>query len=346
MRSLLLMLVALIGYCPLSASAEVLCVRNPTELVTAFSTAAQSTAATEIRIRTGFYTLPQRLNYASPSDLTITGGWEGAANGCISRTPNSEITVLSTNSADTIMRVFLLNGANTEFTITGLAFRSGASNGALAACLDVESDVGSLAVVRIQRNVFRLCNNPTGSGSALNVLARSATVYVTNNMFTDNLSNTGIVSLRGLGSSTLYLLNNTLANNPQPSPGGGPGGLQVGGQPSDLILMTNNVMWNNGTGTGYDLLVNSGTPAIMQSNLVGKFAPIPPGVVNNNTLSVDPGFTNIVDFRPRVGAAIRNSGAVASEVLTMDLDGAARVQSNRIDRGAYEFPEIFSNGFN
>lgn len=345
MPTLLLSLLALICCLPLRAVAEVYCATNAAELVSAFSAAGQSTTASEIRIRTGFYTVPQGLSYASASDLTITGGWSGLASNCTARTADSELTVLSSGGQGVVMRVLLFPNSNTNFTITGLAFRSGASTNALAACLDIESDVGSQAVVRIERNVFRLCNKTTGDGSALRVEARSATVYVNNNLFADNLSGTGVVSLFGLGSSDLFVLNNTLANNPQPAPGGGPGGMQIGGQSSDLFVITNNVLWNNGSGTGYDLLINSGTPAIVQSNHVGEFAPFPPGTIAGNNSSADPGFTNSANFRPRMGASIRNSGAVANNTLNIDLDGAVRVQSNRVDRGAFEFTEIFSNGF-
>ena len=115
----------------------------------------------------------------------------------------------------------------------------------------------------------------------------------------------------------------------------------------DLIWFTNNVLWNNGTGTGYDLLVGNGTPMVLSNNLVGEMAPLPAGVVNNNLLlGVDPRFTNVVNFYPRADSPLRNSGVnPVGGIGVLDFAGENRVTGPQIDRGAYEFQELFANGF-
>ena len=175
------------------------------------------------------------------------------------------------------------------------------------------------------------------------ISARNAAVYVTNNRFADNFGVSAAVRLSALGGSNVRFSNNTVVNNFQPGLGGGLGGLLINGTATDLFFLTNNVLWNNGSGTGYDMSLSA--PAILNNNLIGSFDPLPAGTVNNNTLSTDPGFTSGLNYRPRADSVLRNSGVTAVGQLPRDLDGNARVQGTRIDRGAYEFPEIFSNGF-
>lgn len=338
---------------PFAAHAEVYCVGTAAQLRTAFSDSAASPNASEIRVRSGFYVLPPlngnpiSLQYVATSSLTMSGGWTGSNGSCTGQVADPEQTVLSADGAGQLLRFFLLAGAATEISLTNFSFRQGSVSTPGTACLEIESDVGSDAIVRIDRNAFRLCNGASSIGSALRINARSVDVYLRNNVFTDNASNTGAVRLGGLGGSTFYVSNNTIANNPQFGVGGGPGGLQVSGQPSDLIWFHNNVLWNNGTGTGYDLFVGNGTPIALNNNLIGEAAAFPAGIVNNNTLlGVDPRFTNLVDFRPRADSPLRNGGVTpVGGALAIDFAGSPRTQGTRIDRGAYEFGEVFANGF-
>lgn len=331
------------------AHAELYCVGTASELRTAFSDAQSSPAASEIRVRTGFYILPPlngqpiSLQYSATSSLTMSGGWSNA--GCSTQIADPEQTVLSADGSGSLLRFFLIAGAATQIELTNFSFRQAAGNA--ASCLAFDSDVGSDAIVRVDRNAFRLCNTSTGDGSALKASARSVDFYLRNNVFADNASVTGVVYLSGLGSSTFYVSNNTVANNPQLGAGGGPGGVQISAQPSDLVWFSNNVLWNNGTGTGYDLLVNANVPIVLNNNLIGEAAPLPAGAVNNNTLlGVDPRFSASVDFRPRADSPLRNGGTnPTGGALSVDFDGFARSQGLRIDRGAFEFREVFANGF-
>lgn len=341
--SLLLLLIAL----PWTAHAEPpYCVSTATELDAAFGAAAQSTEASEIRVKEGFYALAPiggsvfALQTASSSNLTISGGWAGA--NCSSQVLDPEATVLSGGGSKGVMRFFLVSQAQTEIEISNLSFWQS------PACLEIESDAGSDGVVRIDRNAFRLCQINPGNGSALRVTARSVDVYVRNNLFVDNASTTGVVRLGGLGGSIFHVSNNTVVNNPQFAPGGGgPGGMQLSAQSSDLYYFSNNVLWNNGTGNGYDLLVNANTPIVLNSNTIGERAPLPVGAIDIDTqLGIDPDFTSSVDFHPRRDSPLRNRGInPTGGALAIDFLGAPRVQGGKIDRGAFEVAEVFGNGF-
>lgn len=83
------------------------------------------------------------------------------------------------------------------------------------------------------------------------------------------------------------------------------------------------------------------------NNLVGASSTIAAGLVNTGTLSIDPLFVSAGDFRPREGSPLRNSGTNSAPGGNnfIDFDFAPRQQGSRVDRGAFEFREIFANGF-
>lgn len=133
-----------------------------------------------------------------------------------------------------------------------------------------------------------------------------------------------------------------MANNPQFGAGGGPGGMQIAGQASDLFWFSNNVLWNNGTGTGVDLSIASGTAIVLNNNLFGSFAPIPSGAVNNNTLNTNAGFASLADLRPTRNSPMRDSGVnPTGGALILDFESNFRVLGAAIDRGAYEYVNLF-----
>jgi hypothetical protein len=338
---------ALLAAWPFAARAEVYCVGTPVQLKDAFSNAASSPEASEIRVKTGFYALTPTggnvyvMQTASASDLKMSGGWTDANCTPGSQDLDPEGTVLSAGFSGGLLRFFLLSGAATQIEISNLSLRQS------SICLEIESGVGSDATVRIERNAFRLCQVNPGNGSALRVNARSADVYLRNNVFVDNSSTSGVVRLSGLGNSIFYVSNNTVANNPQPGGGGGPGGMQLSAMASDIFFLMNNVLWNNGTGNGYDLLATVNTPILLNGNLIGERAPLPAGAAELNALlGVDPRFVSSNDLRPRRDSPLRNSGVnPTGSALEIDFIGDSRVQGTRIDRGAHEYAEVFASGF-
>ena len=91
-----------------------------------------------------------------------------------------ENTVLSADGVGRLLNIFLQANAATEIEIGLLSFRRGSLDASVAnaaACLTIESDVGSDAIVRIGRNAFRLCNRSGGSASAA-VCSQASTVQI------------------------------------------------------------------------------------------------------------------------------------------------------------------------
>jgi hypothetical protein len=345
-------LTSLLSCISFSAKAETYCVSTAAQLRAAIDDAGASASASEIRVRKGFYSLPAAsatavsLTYSAPSDLKISGGWDGSNGTCVATVADPATTVLSTDGVGRLLNIQMISGAGTNIELQFLGFRNGAAGSSgLGGCINVDSDAGTNGTLNIDNNAFRLCST-AGTGAALVLRARSLDVRMRNNVFADNVSQLGIIRLSGLGGSVLYFSNNTLVNNPQIDLDGGPGGMQIGAQPNDLVWFSNNVLWNNGSSNGYDLLVSNGTPMVLNNNLIGKMAPLPVGIPNNNMLSSDPGFVSASDFAPRADSPMRNSGVTPNGGVTLLDQGATnRVQGVRIDRGAYEFSELFANGF-
>ncbi|MBL8299424.1 MAG: right-handed parallel beta-helix repeat-containing protein [Rhodanobacteraceae bacterium] len=343
-RLLLMLSMALVvagGMSP--ARAEIWCVSTPGELLAALASAADSVESTEIRVRTGTYFLTTRLNYNSASSLQVSGGWQGSPGNCSSRITAPGQTRLFAAIANTaVMRVQLPTAGATSVTLTGLEFTAGESTMfGVSACLTVRAEANSNATVRINGNVFSGCRSENLSGAALFVDAASASVSVTNNLFFSN-TGSGIVLFNLNGSTTVEYNNNTLSKSftsALPSTA-----LNISANGSNTIRLVNNVLWGNAHTRDIEAF---GSPISMGYNLIETVGSIPPGSVNVATLSRDPGFVDAINanFRPRADSPLRNSGGIPSVQLNVDLDGNSRVLGVRMDRGAYEFQELFSSGF-
>lgn len=342
MRTLVLILVAFIGSWTTQAVAEDFCVDTTAELYAALTAAAQSTAATNIRVHTGTYVLTSRLNYLASSDLHLSGGWQGASGACTSRSFDPDLTVLLGPANAPVMFVSLPANGLTNFTATGITFADGASTVlGTSACLTVNSETDSNAEIRIEGNSFASCDSDSTPGTALAIRARSAVAYIVNNKITNNQGIGSSVNIDAFGSSDVFISNNTVAYNP----GQSKTGMSISGQSTDAFTLVNNVLWGNGDANGQDLYIAAGTPAVLNSNHVGRNLPFPATTVNIATSNSNPGFIGSTNLRPLRTASIRNSGVTANGQLANDLDGAMRVQGGRIDRGAYEYSEVFANGF-
>jgi hypothetical protein len=336
------------------AAAETICVGSQAQLVAAFATAAASPEATEIRVRAGQYLLPAptsstpSLVYSADSDLVVSGGWTGAGGTCTTRGPHPNTTVLNAGGTGPLMRLFAFSSSGVNIEIRGLSLRSGLTPDPLrAACLEIESDAGSEASFVVEQNTFLDCVRTATSGTpggAISVRLRDASARIRNNVVTTSFSGTGAVTLNGSGNAIFYASNNTITGNVAIPGRSDPFGLQLGSIGTNTFWVQNNVLWGNG---GTDLFVSPGVVLFLTRNMLGTRSPLPAGTIDTaNDLGVDPGFAGPGDLRPGPASPMRDRGGAAAGGLgEVDVAGQPRLQGLAVDRGAHEFDELFSNGF-
>lgn len=340
------------------ACAELYCVTNATQLVNAFAAADASPGASEIRVATGSYTVTASgsqyaLRINGEGDVLLTGGW-AAANNCQTRsTLNPEQTILTTGGSGKLLFVSFPFERAAVVEISGIAFRNSSSSDVDPACLKVVSEYnhGTRNQLFVDRNSFRLCSNfvsETGP-SSVGIDTRYTDTYLRNNVFADNAGFDSVVRVLARTEATTYISNNTIAFNPSAPGGQFRWGLIVGANNnSSFYWIFNNVGSNNGgpEAGGSDFRDSSGFAAgVVSHNLFRRISEFPNMAYINN-LTSDPMLASSVDLRVTAASPLRNSGATPTGgALAFDLQGLARVQGGRIDRGAHEFEELFINGF-
>jgi hypothetical protein len=336
-----------------STSAAVFCVDTVPELRGAIATVTgASGAANEIRIESGTYDVAAGASGAyslsltmSSAPLQITGGWN---DGCNSRSFMATETILDGGDAVRIMTITALTSQSAELLVDGISFRNGLStSGTAASCLSVGTDVEADANIQLDRNIFSFCTSSgSGSGPALEVIARNSTVAVRSSVFRDNLSSQGAVMLRGLGGATIQFNGNTVAYNRSP-PAGGPAGVQTSSTGTNTLFLIGNILYANGVAGAFDLFVGLDDVVFANSNVIGQLGGDLEDLVQTQGLTGDPGFVFPTDLRLLPNSIARNSGnnGGSGGHPQRDVFGNPRIQGGRIDRGALEFSELFTNGF-
>ena len=339
------------------ASAELYCVSTSTQLVNAVAAANASAGASEIRVVAGRYSItPPGGGYAltidGEGDLLLTGGWSGAT--CQTRgSLNPELTLLGTGGVGKLMEVVFPFERAATIEISGVGFRSALSNDTEPACLRILSErtFDTRNTLILDRNSFRLCNNTANAvgPSTLKVDARNLNAYIRNNVVADNGGSDDVVRLLARSSTTMFVSNNTIAFNPRAVGGLPRTALSIAGTDvSSFFWIVNNVGSNNGnSGSGLsDFAESTGVTAGIVSHNLFRTIAVSPSLTFINNLQSDPLLTSSVDLRVTAASPLRNSGVTPNgSALDRDSLGMQRVQGGRIDRGAFEFEELFNNGF-
>jgi hypothetical protein len=334
------------------ASAAVYCVADAAQLRSAINSVSGLLGASgnEIRVQTGTHNVAVGASgsYAlsltlATAPLSITGGWNA---GCTQRNLIADASIISGNNAVRLMQIIVLSQSAAELTIDGISFRNGlTASGDLPSCLYLETDVDSGAEIALDRTSFRNCRvSGSATGSALDVTLRSSFLRIRSSVFTDNAGPAGAI-LIGNQSGTVYFNGNTVAYNDDAGVAGGPAGLQLSGAGTNWLI--SNIIWGNGVTGSSDLFVGLNTVAFATSNVLGALAGDLGDLNQSGTLTGDPGFNAPTDLRLRADSIARNSGATSAPggYTSLDVFGDPRAQGGRVDRGAYEFGELFVNSF-
>jgi hypothetical protein len=330
------------------ASAAMLCITSGTDLQQALTIAGTNNQADDIRLVAGTFTTQSAPNglrwfFSTPQNFAfvLSGGW---APGCMAPHPQGLPTVLSgqetarvfdivasAGTGSIVVRDLTLQGGRATTITKGSALRIGSTS-----MFD-----GSVTVERVRVTGTLDTMSDT---AAINVDASGGIVTIRDSLVADNVS--GIAVRLAAMSATLRFTNNTVVDQ---------SGLldeasQLFAFNGGRLEFTNNVFARNfgPLAAGYTETFSTGPSGAIElrNNHLSR------GFLGTNAVNVD---TTTGDARiaaiglpvPAADSPLRNAGlgAPAGGLAAEDLTRAKRVQGGRVDKGAVEFPEIFTNGF-
>ncbi len=347
-RRLLLVAIVAAALASPAAHAALACVSTGAELQTALANAQLNDTDDEIRITTGVLHYGAegapffRWQYTSGKDdaLYISGGWN-VADGCASKISNNPR--LTRVDGDFLGGAFRFNITGTAAPIIDLSnFQIG---GAHESAMQIITSSTSAPNIRLER---LLIDQSTSAGcgntcSPLDGRLDGGTVTV-RDMWIINSDGgaSGAMRFQVGSNADLYLVNNTVAGNVGLFSTSA-GGLRLSG--TGFISASNNVFVDNLAGGAPQDVRFDNAIGVLRSNHIGAISGSAGSIQGTTTgpaLFDDP----VID-RPSALSPLRNTGlnAPAGGLPTLDFFGNVRVQGAAVDRGAFEFAELFSNGF-
>ncbi|MFO1495588.1 MAG: choice-of-anchor Q domain-containing protein [Lysobacterales bacterium] len=340
--------------------AAVVCVSSGPQLQTALNNAEANGEIDEIRLKPGLYFAnplaagEASFDYLSNEPLILYGAAVDANNNCTSVAARSDQAVLSGTDQFAVMRIVANTGASGAWSIGHLTITNGVSSQSLVGGLGVRALGGSpiLSVINIivKNGSNNAQANPQPTFRAYT--EGSSSMRVLGSVFRDNTIGTYTpILLTGSAGTSISFSNNTVAYNWADASEGAASAvytaLEAGG--GVALYMSNNVFYGNRRGSAQALIDFSidtdFNPLQMDHNHFGTYSAF--GVTDAFRTQGDPRFVSASDLRLRLNSPLRNSGTNTPQggIWTVDVEGSTRIQGGTVDRGAYEYGEMFINGF-
>lgn len=337
--------------------AAVVCVSSGPQLQTALNNAEANGEIDEIRLKPGLYFAnplaagEASFDYLSNEPLILYGAAVDANNNCTSVAARSDQAVLSGTDQYAVMRIVANTGASGAWNIGHLTITNGVSSQSLVGGLGVRALGGTPILSVINIIVKNGSNNAQASPQpSFRAYAEgNSSIRVLGSVFRDNtIGSFAPLLLTGSAGTSISFSNNTVVNNWASATGGilyAP--LESGGNVA--LYMSNNVFYGNRRGTSqqpFDFSFDTNFISLqMDHNHFGAYSAA--GVTDAFRTQGDPRFVSDTDLRLRLNSPLRNSGTNSPQggLWTVDVEGSTRIQGGTVDRGAYEYGEMFINGF-
>lgn len=322
------------------ASPVVYCAHDVAGVVFSLGVADDNGLDDDIRLVAGTYqpsivfsTTVQESNY-----LKISGGWNADCS-----QQNGGQTVLDGQSQTPLLT--LISQQNSDLVVSDITFVNG--NAAVNE-YDSALHVVTHGLAIVERNIFLA--NHSQSASTITLQGQVGTVAI-NNLVVANESKYASVNLfcGDTADSQLLAAGNTIFNNTYTTfpPGGMSVQCTVG-----MAYVANNILWGN-SGSDLYLYLQNGGIATLYDNDIGVRIGFPPGPDSSGNFSAAPIFAGLLNFHPASTSPTINrgrnciTGGIGCEAALggIDLGGAPRIQSQRVDIGAYESDVLFYSGF-
>ena len=261
--------------------------------------------------------------------LYLRGGWNS---GCTSQKQKAALTVLDGNNST---QVLSLRQADGELDVTALTIQNGETT-RKGAGVEVNFVSGDNARVVMTGNIIRN-NHTTNSDGGLYVASGGDTVFLENNVITDNSADGGNGAGSYISAGVGVVYNNTVARNTTTMTGG-TGGLSFSSSVNGFVV--GNIFWNN---TTYGIYLASANVRL-DYNDYGTQGGVTPSTTIGD-LSTDPKFVDAAggDYHLMGNSPLLGTTASPS-IASIDPDGNDVPAGGKGDMGAYN-ETVFTDGF-
>jgi len=337
--------------CALSstAHAKLFCVSNGLQLDQALVEAQTYDTDDEIRIGTGYINtfkpyggVRWRYEAIRNDDLKVSGGWN-AFGGCTVQDPSPTATRIAAGTFGPAFQLQVNVGLYPTLTFSNFTLQDGAGleNNDVAG-LSVRIAAGAAPIVKFERVVLYNHAAFNGNGGGLSAGVLGGQVSFLGCWIIDNAGRSSVgASLNAVSPGVIYFNNNTVRGNLSNIPEG-IAGVQVFGNGSTWLA--NNVIVDNlRLGVAVDFRANDGS-GLLNNNHIGALV----GTVGfQSQTTTGNALLDAIADTPTANSPVRNTGynSPPGGLPSANYSGNARIQGGKVDRGAFEFDELFGNGF-